>query len=209
MAKMFDPEFGEMIDIRDVSRLTGLSVHQLRSWRKPEFAHLARFETYRSPLNNAVWYRLLDVELFLKAQGIVVGASGLRRDVDLPSAFRAPISTPLDERVRQALAELADINTSTMWLRWSNRLSDALQVEYPRQLKANQARLYALWAGVDVSTLPASVPYGQKSEHPEQFFVGNVLAYRRMLADLRGWDVSDEEIMSVPVGDVPPTKEVK
>ena len=205
---MFDPEYGEMIDIREVSRLTGLSVHQLRSWRKPEFAHLAKFETYRSPLNNAVWYRLLDVELFLKEQGIVVGASGLKRDADLPSAFRAPIATPLEEKTRQALAQLQDINTSTMWRRWSNRLSEALQVEYPKQLKANQARLYALWKGVDVESLPVSVPYGLKAEHPEQFYVGNVLAYRRMLADLRGWDVSDEEILSVPVGEVPPSKEI-
>jgi len=84
-----------------------------------------------------------------------------------------------------------------------------LQVEYPKQLKQHQARLYALWAGVDVESLPASVPYGLKSEYPEQFYVGNVLAYRRMLADLRGWNVSDEELLSVPVGDVPPTKEVK
>lgn len=209
MAKMFDPEYGEMVDIREVSRLTGLSVHQLRSWRKPEFAHLAKFETYRSPLNSAVWYRLADVELFLKEQGIVVGASGLRRDADLPSAFRAPLATPIGEATRRALAELADINTSTMWLRWSNRLSDALQIEYPKQLRANQARLYALWKGVDVEGLPVSVPYGLKADHPEQFYVGNVLAYRRMLADLRGWDVSDEEILSVPVGDVPPTREIK
>lgn len=209
MAKMFDPEFGEMVDIREVSRLTGLSVHQLRSWRKPEFAHLARFETYRSPLNSAVWYRLADVELFLREQGIVVGASGLRRDADLPSAFRAPLAVPVGEDVRRALVELADITTETMWLRWSNRLSDALQVEYPKQLKQHQARLYALWAGVDVEGLPVSVPFGLKSEHPEQFYVGNVLAYRRMLADLRGWNVGDEELLGLPVGDVPPTREIK
>jgi hypothetical protein len=152
---------------------------------------------------------LADVEEFLAQSGVVLGGSGFKR-VERPNAVRSAVSTPfMSDSTRRALIELADINTSTMWLRWSNRLSDALQVEYPKQLKANQARLYALWAGVDVSTLPASVPYGQKSEFPEQFFVGNVLAYRRMLADLRGWDVSDEELLSVPVGDVPPTKEVK
>lgn len=206
---MFDVEFGEMVDIREVSRLTGLSVHQLRSWRKPEFAHLARFETYRSPLNSAVWYRLADVELFLKEQGIVVGSSGLRRDADLPAAFRAPLAVPVSEGVRQALAELADITTETMWLRWSNRLSEMLGVEYPKRLRAEQARLFALYKGVPVEQVEVFVPFGAKQDFPEQFFVGNVLAFRRMLADVRGWNVSDGELLSVAVGDVPPSREVK
>ena len=206
--RLVDPEFGEMIGIGEVEFLTGISKAQLRNWRKPEFVHLAKFDEYHGE-GNKVWYRLADVEEFLAQSGVVLGGSGFKR-VERPNAVRSAVSTPfMSDVTRRALIELADINTSTMWLRWSNRLSDALQGEYPRQLKANQARLFALWAGVDVSTLPASVPYGQKSEFPEQFFVGNVLAYRRMLADLRGWDVSDEEIMSVPVGDVPPTKEVK
>ena len=209
MAKMFDPEYGEMIDIREVSRLTGLSVHQLRSWRKPEFAHLARFETYRSPLNSAVWYRLADVELFLKEQGIVVGSSGLRRDADLPNAFRAGLLDPMDEGKRRWLAELSDITTATMWLRWSNRMSEMLQVEYPKRLRAEQARLYALYKGVDVSEVESFVPFGGKQVFPEQFFVGNVLAYRRMLADVRGWNVDDAELIALPLGDVPPLKEVK
>jgi hypothetical protein len=206
---MFDVEFGEMVDIREVSRLTGLSVHQLRSWRKPEFVHLARFETYRSPLNSAVWYRLADVELFLKEQGIVVGSSGLRRDVDLPAAFRAPLAVPVSEGVRQALAELSSITTETMWLRWSSRLSEMLGAEYPKRLRAEQARLYALWRGVDVGEVEVFVPFGGKQDFPEQFFVGNVLAFRRMLADVREWKVSDEELIGVAVGDVPPSREVK
>lgn len=209
MAKMFDPEFGEMIDIREVSRLTGLSVHQLRSWRKPDFAHLARFETYRSPLNAAVWYRLADVELFLKEQGIVVGASGLRKDAELPNAFRAAVLAPMDEQKRKWLAELGEINTANMWLRWSSRLSEMLGVEYPKALRANQARLFALWKGVDVGAVEPFVPVGGKQDHPEQFFVGNVLAYRRMLADVRGWNVADDELVGVAVGDVPPVKEIK
>lgn len=209
MAKMFDPEFGEMIDIREVSRLTGLSVHQLRSWRKPEFAHLAKFETYRSPLNSAVWYRLADVELFLKEQGVVVGSSGLRRDADLPNAFRAGLLDPMGEDKRVALGQLADITTATMWLRWSTRMSEMLQIEYPKRLRVEQARLYALWKGVPVSEVEGFVPFGGKQVFPEQFFVGNTLAYRRMLADVRGWSVSDEELLGLPLGDVPPLKEVK
>lgn len=206
--RLVDPEFGELVGIGEVEFLTGISKAQLRNWRKPEFVHLAKFDEYVGE-GNKVWYRLADVEEYLSRSGVVLGGSGFRR-VERPNAVRSAVATPfMSDGTRRALLELADINTSTMWLRWSNRLSDALQAEYPKQLKANQARLYALWAGVDVESLPASVPFGGKGEFPEQFFVGNVLAYRRMLADLRGWEITDEELLSVPVGDVPPTKEIK
>lgn len=206
--RMIDPEFGEMIGIGEVEFLTGISKSQLRNWRKPEFVHLAKFDEYVGE-GNKVWYRLADVEEYLRLSGVALGGSGFKR-VERPNAVRSSVVVPfMSDGTRRALVELADINTSTMWLRWSNRLSDALQFEYPKQLVAHQARLFALWKGVDVESLPRSVPVGLKGEYPEQFYVGNVLAYRRMLADLRGWDVSDEEILSVPVGDVPPTKEVK
>ena len=206
--RMVDPEFGEMVGISEVEFLTGISKAQLRNWRKPEFEHLAKFDEYHGE-GNKVWYRLADVEEYLAQSGVALGGSGFKR-VERPNAVRSSVVTPfMSDATRRALIELADINTSTMWLRWSNRLSEALQIEYPKQLRANQARLYALWKGVDVEGLPVSVPYGMKADYPEQFYVGNVLAYRRMLADLRGWDVSDEELLSVPVGDVPPTKEIK
>ena len=206
--RLSDPEFGEMIGIGEVEFLTGISKAQLRNWRRPEFVHLAKFDEYVGE-GNKVWYRLADVEEFLAQSGVALGGSGFKR-LERPNAVRSSVVVPfMSDGTRRALVELADITTATMWLRWSNRLSEALQVEYPKQLKQHQARLYALWAGVDVESLPASVPFGLKSEFPEQFYVGNVLAYRRMLADLRGWNVSDEELLSVPVGDVPPTKEVK
>ena len=204
--RFFDPEFGEMIGIAEVEHLTGISKAQLRNWRKPEFVHLAKFDEYVGE-GNKVWYRLADVEEYLSQSGILLGGSGFKR-VERPNAVRSAVVTPfMSDQKRRALVELQDINTSTMWRRWSNRLSEALQVEYPRQLKANQVRLYALWKGVPEDTLE-HVTVGSKAEFPEQFYVGNVLAYRRMLADLRGWEVSDEEILSVPVGEVPPSKEI-
>jgi hypothetical protein len=206
--RFFDPEYGEMVGISEVEFLTGISKAQLRNWRKPEFEHLAKFDEYHGE-GNKVWYRLADVEEYLSKSGVALGGSGFKR-VEKPNAVRSSVVTPfMSDATRRALVELADINTSTMWLRWSNRLSEALQVEYPKQLRANQPRLFALWKGVDVEECLPSVTYGGKTERPEQFYVGNVLAYRRMLADLRGWDVSDEELLAIPVGDVPPTREVK
>ena len=53
------------------------------------------------------------------------------------------------------------------------------------------------------------VPFGHKRDFPEQFYVGNVLAYRRMLADVRGWKLDDVALLGLPLGDVPPVKEIK
>lgn len=207
---MFDPEFGEMVEVGEVSRLTGLSVHQLRSWRKPEYAHLAKFEVYRSPLSSKVWYRLADVEVWLAEQGIVSGLSGLSRVAELPNAVRAEVvAVSVSDEKRRWLLELGDITTETMWLRWSNRLSEMLGADFPKRLRVEQARLFALWRGLPVEAVDVFVPVGRKHEVPDQFFVGNVLAFRRLLADVRGWSVNDAELLALPVGDVPPLREVK
>jgi hypothetical protein len=205
---MFDPEFGELVGIAEVEFLTGISKSQLRNWRKPEFAHLAKFDEYHGA-GNKVWYRLADVEEFLAKAGVVVGGSGFRR-VERPNAVRSSVVVEfLSDDKRVALGQLADITTATMWLRWSSRLSEMLGVEYPKRLRAEQARLFALYKGVSVGEVEGFVPFGGKQLFPEQFFVGNVLAYRRLLADVRGWDVADEELLGLPLGDVPPLKEIK
>jgi hypothetical protein len=208
MNRLFDVEFGELIGIAEVELLTGISKSQLRNWRKPEFAHLAKFDEYHGA-GNKVWYRLADVEQYLLDAGVVVGGSGFRR-VERPNAVRSAVVVEfMSDDKRVALGQLADITTATMWLRWSTRLSEMLGAEYPKRLRAEQARLYALWKGVDVGEVEVFVAFGGKREFPEQFFVGNVLAYRRMLADLRGWNVDDAELVGLPLGDVPPMKEVK
>lgn len=205
---MFDPEFGEMLGIAEVEFLTGISKSQLRNWRKPEFAHLAKFDEYHGQ-GNKIWYRLADVEEFLAQAGVVVGGSGFRR-VERPNAVRSSVVVPaMADDVKRALAELAEISTENVWLRWSTRLSEMLGAEYPKRLRGEQARLFALWKGVPIDEVESFVPFGGKQAFPEQFFVGNVLAFRRMLADVRGWNVSDEELVGLPVGDVPPTREVK
>lgn len=206
--RLFDPEFGEMLGIAEVEFLTGISKSQLRNWRKPEFAHLAKFDEYHGQ-GNKVWYRLADVEEFLAQSGVVVGGSGFRR-VERPNAVRSSVVVPfMEEGVKRALVELAEISTENVWLRWSSRLSEMLGAEYPKRLRGEQARLYALWKGVPIDEVESFVPFGGKQEFPEQFFVGNVLAFRRLLADVRGWKVDDGDIVGLPVGDVPPTREVK
>jgi hypothetical protein len=206
--RLFDPEFGEMVGIAEVEFLTGISKSQLRNWRKPEFAHLAKFDEYHGQ-GNKVWYRLADVEEYLAQAGVALGGSGFRR-VERPNAVRSSVVVPfMSDDLRQALIELSSITTETMWLRWSSRLSEMLGQEYPKRLRAEQARLYALWKGVPIEQVEPFVPFGGKQDFPEQFFVGNVLAFRRMLADVRGWNVGDEELLSVAVGDVPPSREVK
>ncbi len=205
-----DPVYGEMIDAREVAKLTGITIHQIRSWRRPEFKHLAKFKTYRSPLNNSVWYRLADVEKFLTENGVVIGMSGLISEDDYPNAIEAPLLNPeIDQTKRKQLATLAGITTKNFWERWYQELSETYQKEWTDYVMANQRRFYAQHIGIDDPSVLTHLNRKSRSENLEQYFYGGVMCARTFWAMKQGWNITEEEIIAIPVGELPPTVETK
>ncbi|MFM5968496.1 MAG: hypothetical protein ACKOQ8_05625, partial [Micrococcales bacterium] len=51
------------------------------------------------------------------------------------------------------------------------------------------------------------IPRGRMTTNLEQYYVGSTLATRRLWANTQGWDITDAEIVAIPVGDIPPIKE--
>lgn len=109
-----DPQLGTLIKIEDVSSLTGIPKSTIRLWRRDQYRHLAKFDEYTHESSNAVWYRLADVENWLRANGKdVQGNRTMFTRVEAPNGVRAPlaeIAEGIDPRKHQALTEARKFN---------------------------------------------------------------------------------------------------
>jgi hypothetical protein len=88
----FDPVLGMLVNISEAERITGIGKSTLRSWRTTENRHRAKFACYLAPANKA-WYRLADLELYAKTQGIELGNSPVFTKIEAkaPDAVDAPL----------------------------------------------------------------------------------------------------------------------
>lgn len=196
---IYDPLYGELLTVNEVVSATGFTVNQLRNWRNESRLHLAPFGYVA--VGAKPYYRSVVIDAYVNKNG---GSQSVYKPSGMDVEFPVDEVLAVDETKRKALVELATISTANQWLKWTpffGRVSPKTWVDDVNRL---QPELFAKWSGSEVS---AYVPYGKRGESPEQWFVGNVLAFRRMLCELRGWDITDDELFALPVGDVPPLKE--
>jgi hypothetical protein len=99
-----DPEYGTLIQIEELSQLTGIPKPTIRLWRRPDFNHLAKFDHYTNDGTRAVWYRLSDVETWLLANGKDPKGNRSRfvRN-EMPNAVSAPLNAPIDPKRHEAM----------------------------------------------------------------------------------------------------------
>lgn len=149
------------------------------------------------------FYRKVVVDDFVAENG---GSQSIYRPTGRDEKF--PISEVLqvDDDKRKALMELSSITTANQWLKWTPFFGRVAPKTWVGDVNRLQPELFAKWSKSS-QEIANYVPYGKRGEFAEQWFVGNVLAFRRMLCDLREWDISDDELFALPVGDVPPLKE--
>jgi hypothetical protein len=198
---IYDPLYGELLSVAEVCDVTGLTPNQLRNWRLETRLHLAPFGYVQ--IGAKPYYRKVTVDAYLEENG---GAKRVFKSAGLDVKFPVDEVLAQDDARREALIELASINTANQWLKWTPFFGRVLPKTWVEDVNRLQPELFAKWANTG-QEIANYVPYGKRGDHPEQWFVGNVLAFRRMLAELRGWQVTDEEILAMPVGDVPPLKE--
>lgn len=199
---IYDPLYGELLTVNEVVSVTGFTTNQLRNWRTENRLHLAPFGYVQ--IGVKPYYRKVVVDAFVEENG---GAKRVFKSAGLDEKFPVDEVLALDEGKRENLLELASITTANQWLKWTPFFGRVMPKEWIDLVNRLQPELYAKYIGAGGAEFFTYVPYGKRGEHPEQWYVGNVLAFRRMLADLRGWEVTDEEIFGMPVGDVPPLKE--
>jgi hypothetical protein len=201
MVSIYDPLYGELLTVNEVVSATGFTVNQLRNWRNEERFHLAPFGYVA--VGAKPYYRAVVIEAYVAKNG---GSQSVYKPSGMDVEFPVDEVLEQDETKRKALIELASITTANQWLKWTPFFGRVAPKTWADDVNRLQPELFAKWAKTS-QEVANYVPYGKRGEFPEQWFVGNVLAFRRMLCDLRGWDISDDELFALPVGDVPPLKE--
>jgi hypothetical protein len=215
MAKsIHDVELGEMVGIAEAERLTGVSKATLRSWRTPEGKMRAKFRHYEGS-SQQMWYRLADLELYAKSRGVELGRSTFKQG-DAPNAIDAPLGNVITEAERGALIHIGKITTENYYEGWYGDLQRAYGGSsiFSKKLREQQAHFHSLRTGIPVAEIKhltrslhiQSDPITRLSNN-EQFWIGTVAAFRRILCELKGYDLTDEQILSVPFGDIPPLTE--
>jgi hypothetical protein len=203
--KLFDPALGEMIGINELEQMTGIPKTTIRNWRKPDHAHLAKFKGYQMVGARDVLYRLADVELWLTQNG----RAGLNTGfipLEAPNAVEAPLNdVEADLSKRQGLTEIANITSENAYYVWFDRFS---KVDYERlvnKLKERSAFYKALVLGGNAEDYE-HIAAPQRLNQPE-WFTGAVPAMRELYAEMNNYELSPEDIISVPIGQVPPLSE--
>jgi hypothetical protein len=196
----YDPIYGELLTSREVSDLTGFTMNQLRNQRtRPE---ISPFPFVRQ--GGTSWYRKDDIDLWLEENGSIQ-----YQYIRVPNAKSAPLrNTTVDFEQKKNLEELARITTRNAWTKWYTWFTDHSGWKDPYgDTRIWQVELYKQATGEDLDELyPQGEFYKMRTEDPQRFWPSITYAMRKAVAQVRGYEVSDEEIIAGPVGEVPPSK---
>lgn len=200
----FDPVYGEVLNSREVADLTGLSMNQLRNMRQRKAEGSIPFLR----AGNTSWYRRQDVLNWIDDNGT------MQAEYIVPEgANPAPlIGTPADSAKREVLGKIANITTKNSWSKWYQWILEDSGIGYETafyRIEELQKDFHKkINDGEDLDTLyPDVFDFGlMRKNDPHRFWPAFTYAIRRMMAEISDWDVSDEEIIAPPIGDVPPTK---
>jgi hypothetical protein len=196
----YDPIYGELLTSREVSDLTGFTMNQLRNQR-------LRADTSPLPYvrqGGTSWYRKDDIDIWLEENGTIE-----YQYVRVPNAKSAPLrNTTIDFEQKKNLDELSKITTRNAWTKWYTWFTDHSGWKDPYgDTRKWQVELYKQATGEDLDELyPKSAFYKMRAEDPLRFWPSITYAMRKAVAEVRGYEISDEEIIELPVGEVPPSK---
>lgn len=197
---MFHPRFGELLTSRECADLTGFTINQLRNDRQKSDPVLPFVRQ-----GGGSWYRRADVDLWLESSG---GGADWEY---VGSVKGAPLlnesATGEHKVVLEKLAKITSANAFSTWYTWFIEQSGWNGDAYG-QAREWQTYFHKLVSGEDLDVLfPSLVSFNMmRSKDPLRYWGSIVWAMRKAVAVVNGWDVTDEEIISAPVGDVPPAK---
>jgi hypothetical protein len=198
----YDPIYGELLTSRETADLTGFTINQLRNHRQRKTSPLPFISD-----GNTSWYRKKDVIKYLEIRGAV------QREYFVPDGFEVdPIdASPVTEKRRNDVAQIAKITTRNAWSKWTETLTQSGVMDINEAftfLETETQRLYLLATGEDLYELypGKNTDFWLRTNDPLRFWPGRTYATRSLARKLYNWDVSDEDIINTPVGEVPPTK---
>jgi len=195
----YHPRYGTLLTSREVADRTGFTLNQLRYQRQnPEHAELPFLRQ-----GGTSFYRESDIELWLSENGgieeeYIIGAKAKATPLTNPNADRAKVGI---------LAELTKITTKNAWGSHGTWLTE--QSGLPEPYKKVDEWAEHFW-NLHREANPEAEEYVSlnfsRIDNPRQYWPAITWAVRRATAYIRGWDVTDAEIMEIPIGENPPTK---
>lgn len=201
----YHPKFGELYTSKEVADLTGFTINQLRNWRQRQSENMP-FGFIRQ--GGTSFYRKVVVDAWLEENdgGIAEYVMG-----DLDKRF--PIERELaDNREKvEALKQIAQITTANAYMKWYQWYCDSSGLDFStasNKVEKWQKEFWSIHTGLPIEQIGKFPSRKQRGEQPEFYWLGWTWAMRRAYAEVYNLDVSDEEIMSLPAGEVPPLKEV-
>jgi hypothetical protein len=196
----YDPIYGELLTSREVSELSGFTMNQLRNHRtRPE---ISPFPFVRQ--GGTSWYRKDDIVLWLEDNGSVE-----YQYIRVPNAKSAPLrNTTIDAERKGHLDELTKITTRNAWSKWYTWFTESAGWKDPYgDTRKWQNELWKLSTGEELDTIyPKSAFHKMRTDDPQRYWPSFTYAMRKAVAQVRGYDITDEEIIEIPVGEVPPSK---
>lgn len=199
---IFDPTYGELLSAKEVSEATTLTMNQLRNWRMPSRLDKAPFGVVY--IGASPYYRKASVQRWLEQnEGSNVRYVPAGTDLEIPINE----SVAQDNEKAKALRTIAEINSENAYDLWYTKFN-----KMNPELAMSEQRKHVEWwskatgkpsEGVD--RVPPMMAY-ESPQSSEVFFIGFTLAMRSVLNQIQNLGLTDEEIISIPVGDVPPIK---
>lgn len=198
---IFDPIYGELMTAKEVCEATGLTMNQLRNWRLPSRLDKAPFGFVS--VGVAPYYRKASVQLWLdKNAGSNVRYTPAGTDLDVPvsDGFEGDV-----EKVN-ALKRVALITTENV-KSWQDYLFGVDQQRTMDSSNVVKNRFLSELLGFEVG-FSNSVSADQRFSEPA-WFEAMVKALRLQVNEMYSLGLSEDEVLSVPVGQVPPVRETK
>lgn len=199
----YHPKFGELLSSREVSDMTGYTMNQLRYFRQDHTK--APFPMVKK--GNTTLYRLTDIEKYIAEYG-TEGEEYLVPDAFEPTPL---INTGYETGKRKTYAELAKITTRNSWSKWQEQLTlnSGLDANESHQfLDDEQVRFHEMTTGEDLRKIfPDAIEFNMmRKRDPHRFWPSRTYAIRSLARKVYEWEITDEDIINTPIGDVPPTK---
>lgn len=199
---MFDPMYGELLNSRQVSEITGLTMNQLRNFRMPERIEKAPFPFVR--IGGSAMYRKADIELWLQENG---GPQTVQYVV-APHHKTAPLLNDLNYiEKRNVFSQLGTITTENSFTSMATWAIERSGLDNGTNVIHNEGRrLLAIERGIsDWNEIPRPTPKLQQADQ-EAYWKIWTYGVRRAYVIANQLDVTDEELMSIPVGAIPPLR---
>jgi len=198
----YDSLYGELLTSREVAEITGFTLNQLRNYRMPDRQSKMPFGFLR--VGGTTLYRKAVIEAWLEENGSIT-PEYFQADIDKKVPLNQILA--IDPEKRKALDRLKAITTENSFDSMATWAIERSGIQNGTGFIHDEGRrLLALERGIEDWKSIARPAITMKETDQEGFWKIWTYGVRRVFVVTNQLDVTDEELIRIPIGDVPPLK---